>query len=176
MPSLSCTRSASLRADWIVAMRYWPCLRIGTCTITPLCPGGVIVQLHYPIAQGSLGLFDTALKIADSVHLAQVDANRDQCLCDLGRQASDDDRRAQQPGGFHGLHQVIGHGRIHHRHACDVNDDDLGAVGSNALQQLFSELARSLWIDDSDDRQDEQSLTDLQHWSGQNANRFLLLT
>src|SRR5215471_562583 len=176
MPSRSCTKSASLSADWIVAIRYWPCFRIGTCTIAPLGPGGSLVQLHDSIAQGSLGLFDASLEIADGVHLAQIHAYCDQRLGDLGRQASDDDRRAQQPGRFYGLHQVIGNGGIHHRHAGDVDDHHLSAVGSDALQELLCELARSLWIDHADNRQDEQSLTDLQHRRRQNTNGLLLLT
>ena len=46
--------------------------------------------------------------------------------------------------GLHGLHQVVGDGRVHRRHAGDVDDDDLGAVGADAAQQLLGELARAL--------------------------------
>src|SRR3989441_8961323 len=33
--SRSCFRSSSVSADWTVAIRYAPCLRIGTCTVPP---------------------------------------------------------------------------------------------------------------------------------------------
>src|SRR5690349_22210069 len=87
------------------AIRYWPCLRIGTST-TPSVPGvgagsglrGHVFQGQDLVAEQPLRLLDAALQVAHRGHLAQIDADRHKRLRDLGRQARDDDRRAQQSG------------------------------------------------------------------------------
>jgi hypothetical protein len=62
------------------------------------------------------------------------------------------------------------------RHAGDVDDDDLGAVGADAAQQLIGELRRALIVEDTDDRQDEQPFAHLQYGRRELAQCVLLLT
>src|SRR4029450_12473758 len=177
--SRSCLRSSSVRADCTVAMRYAPCLRIGTCTKPSPPLRGVrrrrLLHRHDLVAQEPLGLFDTALEVADGVHLAEVDTDVDECLGDLGRQAGDDDDRPEEARGLDRLDQVVRDGRVDVGDAGDIQHDDLGPVGPDAAQELLGELARALRVDDADDRQDEQTLADLEHRSRQLANRLLLL-
>jgi hypothetical protein len=113
-------------------------------------PGG-IGDRNNLVAQQALGLFNAALQIADRIHFAEIDADRDDGLGDFRRQTGHDHVGAQQPRCFHGLHQVIGDGRIHCRHAGDVDDHHFGAVHADAAQQLLRQLPCSLRIDDSDD-------------------------
>src|SRR5262249_1341677 len=177
--SRSCLRSSSVRADCTVAMRYAPCLRIGTCTTpSPSLRGGGrrrLLQRHDLVAQEPLGLFDTALEVADGVHLAEVDADVDERLGDLGRQAGDDDDRAQEARCLDRLHQVVGDGRVDVADSGDVQRGRLRPVGPDAAQELLGELARALRVDDADDWQDEQTLADLEHRSRQLTDRLLLL-
>src|SRR5712671_2360425 len=127
------------------------------------------------IGEQALSLFDASLQVTDRGHFAQVDADRHQRLRDFGRQARHDDRGAQQAGRFDRLHQVVGDAGVHGRHTGHVDHDDLGAVGANRAQQLFGELTGTLWIDDADDRQNQQPLAHLKHWRRQLPDRFLLL-
>src|SRR5262249_47860326 len=127
------------------------------------------------VAQEPLGLLDAALQVADSVHLAHVDADVDQRLGNLSRQTGHDDRGAQESRGLHRLNQMVRHTGVHRRDARDVDHDDLGAVDPNAAEQLLRELTRALGVDDADDRKDQQSLAHGQHRSGELTDRFLLL-
>src|SRR5439155_5616965 len=81
--SRSCSRSASVSADWIVAMRYGPCLRIGT-SIHSLRGrsdrGRCFFQRHHLVAEQALGFLDPPLQVAHRVHLPEVDADVDQRL------------------------------------------------------------------------------------------------
>src|SRR5919198_2668560 len=89
----SSSRSASVRAAWTVAIRISACLRIGTSMAASTWNNLVGSSHRYHlVAQQALGLFDAALKIASSAHLAQVNADVDQRLGNLGRKAGDDDR------------------------------------------------------------------------------------
>src|SRR4029450_6984210 len=177
--SRSCLRSSSVRADCTVAMRYAPCLRIGTCTKPSPPLRGVrrrrLLHRHDLVAQEPLGLFDTALEVADGVHLAEVDADVDERLGDLGRQAGDDDDRPEEARGLDRLHQVVRDGRVDVGDAGEIQHDDLGPVGPDAGGELLGELWRALRVDDADDRQDEQTLADLEHRSRQLTDRLLLL-
>src|SRR5215470_12121397 len=126
-------------------MRTAPCLRIGTSTL-PFFPGrsAWLCERSYLVSQEALGLFDTALEVADRIHLAEIHADSYQSLGNLRRQARDNDRCAEQPGGFDRLHQVVCDGNVHRGHAGDVNDYDLCSIGANSTQQLFSQLAGAL--------------------------------
>src|ERR671922_1259860 len=170
-------RSASERAAWNVAMRTAPCLRIGTSTL-PFSPGWLagFCQRCYFVPQEALGLFDTALQIADRVHFAEVHADGDQSLSNLRRQASDDDGCAKQARGFDRLHQVVRDGNVHSRHARDIDDNDLRAIRANPAEQLFGQLACALRVDDADDWENEEPLTNLQDRRREFTNGFLLLT
>src|SRR5439155_11353930 len=164
--SRSWSSSSSLSADWMEAMTYWLCLRMGT-RIGPSALGLHLARLRlrhgHRVSEQPLRLLDPALEIADGVDLAQVDADGDERLRDLGREPRHDDVGSHEARGVHRLHQVVGHGRVHGRHARDVHHHHLRAVGADAAQQLLGELARSQGVDDADDGQDEQSVADLQH-------------
>src|SRR2546427_2427567 len=85
------------------AIRYWPCLRIGTST-APSATGvgassrlrGQIFQRQDLVAEQPLRLLDAALQVAHGCHLAQVDADRDERLGNFGRQAGDDHGGAER--------------------------------------------------------------------------------
>ncbi len=70
---------------------------------------------------------------------------------------------------------MIRHRRVHGGHTSDVDDDDAGAIGANAAQELLGELSGTMRVNDADDRENEQALPHLQHRRRQLANRFLLL-
>src|SRR2546422_2834132 len=66
------------------AIRYWPCLRIGTSTAPSATGVGASSRLRGQLFQGQdlvaeqpLRLLDAALQVAHGRHLAQVDADRD---------------------------------------------------------------------------------------------------
>src|SRR5437867_4981123 len=151
---------------------------MGSSPLSRLPSGGVRNRLLHQndlIAEQALGLFDTALEIADRIHLPQVYPDINKGLGDFGRQTRHDHDRAEKPGGLDGLDEVVGHGGVDVRHARDVEHDDFGAVGPYAAEQLLGQLTRALGIDDADDRQDEQALPDLEHGGRQLADRLLLL-
>jgi len=52
-------------------------------------------------------------------------------------ETGDDDGGAEEAGSFDGLNKVVRHGDVHGGHTGDINDDDFGAVGTNATQELF---------------------------------------
>src|SRR5262245_54030921 len=161
--SRSCLRSSSVSADCTVAIRYAPCLRIGTCTASSPSGGLRHGLLHQDdlVAQEPLGFLDTALQIAHRVHLPEVYSNINKRLGDLGGQAGHDHGRAEQARRLDGLHEMVRHRGVDVRHAGDVQHDDLGPVGANPAQELLGQLARALGIDDADDRQDQQALAHL---------------
>src|SRR5829696_3683893 len=127
------------------------------------------------VAQDPLGLLDAALEVADRVDLAELDAERDEGLGDLGGEARDDHVRAHQARRVDGLDQVVGHRGVDRRDAGDVDHDHLRAVRADAPQQLLRELAGALAVEDADDRQDQEPLADLQHRRGELSDRLLLL-
>src|SRR3989442_999306 len=124
------------------AIRYWPCLRIGTST-APSATGvgassrlrGQIFQRQDLVAEQPLRLLDADLQVAHGGHLAQVDADRDERLGDFGRQAGDDHGGAEQARRLDRLHEVVRDVRVHRRHTGDVDHDHLRAVGADRAQQ-----------------------------------------
>src|SRR3989449_3591450 len=102
--SRSCDRSASVSADCMDAIRYWPCLRIGTST-APSATGvgassrlrGQLFQRQDLVAEQPLRFLDAALQVAYRRHLAQVDADRDKRLGDL-----QGDRKSTRLNSSHG--------------------------------------------------------------------------
>src|SRR6266513_986162 len=180
--SRSCERSASVSADWMDAIREWPCFRIGTSTRPPSPEWGVDSRLRSHVflrddlvAEQAFRLLDATLQVAHGRHLAQIHADRHQRLRDLRREAGHDDRRTQQTRSLDRLHEMVRHVRVHRRDAGDVDDDHLRAVGADGAQQLLRELSRALRVDDADDRQNQQSLAHLQHRGGQLPDGLLLL-
>src|SRR5918995_6712371 len=109
--SRSSITSVSVRSDWIEAIRYSPCRRIDT--VTPDELSGVAVPRlvdgsSHRVAELQLGLLDAALEVTDALHHAQVQADVDQSLRDLGRESRDDDLRAHETRGPDRLDKVIG--------------------------------------------------------------------
>src|SRR5690349_20030062 len=158
-------------------MRTAPCLRIGTSTL-PFSPSCLawLCQSCYFVTQQALGLFDTTLQVANRVHFAEVHADGYQSLGNLRRQAGDNDRCAKQPPSIDRLHQVVRDDNVHGRHTCDVNDHDLCTIRANAAEQLFGQLARTLRVDDADNWENQEPLTNLQDGRRKFMNCFLLLT
>src|SRR6266481_4786047 len=92
-----CSRSASERAAWIVAIRNSPCFRIGTSKLTffqgvrgckDLC--GYFYG-HDLVPEQSLSLLNTTLQIADGIHLSEIDADGDKGLGNFWRKTGDND-------------------------------------------------------------------------------------
>src|SRR5438128_1678746 len=96
-------RSSSESTDWMLAIRQSRCLRIGTRML--------LLDEADLVAQESFGFFESALEVAHGVHFAQIHANGDQGLGNLGGKTGDNDAGAHEPGGLDGLDQVIGHRR-----------------------------------------------------------------
>lgn len=108
-------------------------------------------------AELALGLFDTALQVADGPHLAQVDTDGHQRLGDLRGQAGDDHLGAHQPRRVDGPHQRVRDSLVDVRDARDVHDHHLGSVAADATEQLFGQLSRSQLVEDPDHRPHESS-------------------
>src|SRR2546425_4095239 len=173
---LSSSNSASVSADCTLAIRYGPCLRIGTATVGPLSFGWYdLLDRADLVAQESFGFLDAALQVPDGVHLGQVDSDVHQGLRDLGGEARDDDRSAEESRGLDRQDEMVRHVGVHRGDPGDVDDDDPGPVRPDAAQQLLGELAGPLGIDDSDDRQNQKTLPHLQDRRRQLADRLLLL-
>ncbi len=51
---------------------------------------------------------------------------------------------------------MVGDGGIHHGHSGDVDDDHLGAVGANGVEQVVRDQPGAERVDDADDRQHRQ--------------------
>ena len=136
--SRSCSRSASVSADWMLAMRYGPLLqdrdlhRARGSAASAHAGGGASLTRHDLVPEQALRLLDAALQVADRRHLAEVDADVDRVWAISGDRPGDDDRGAEQPRRLDRLHEVVGHAGVHRRHARDVDDDDLGAIGPDA--------------------------------------------
>src|SRR5258706_471625 len=90
-------------------------------------------------------------------------------------EAGDDDVRAHEARGVDRLHEVVRDRRVDGRDARDVDDDDLGAVGADAAEELLGELPGALRVDDADDGKDEEPVADLKDGRRQLADGFLLL-
>src|SRR5215217_2733775 len=171
------TISRSFSASWIEAMRYLPCRRIETSISTIQSVQMVVDRfgLGDLESEQALRLFDAALEVADSVHLAKVDPDGHQGLGDLGGQAGEDHAGPHQPGGVHGLDQVVGDLGVDVGDAGDVQHHHLGPMAADAGQQLLGELVGALLVQHPDDGQDEDPLADLEHRGGQLPDRLLLL-
>jgi hypothetical protein len=70
---------------------------------------------------------------------------------------------------------VVGDGFVDVGDAGDVDDDDFGAVGADAAQELVGELLGAWAVEDADDGEDEESFADLEYGGGQFADGVLLL-
>ena len=121
-------------------------MRIGTCEVLDPASrvrGGLILRQDDLVAQQALGLFDTALEIADGVHLAQVHPDVDERLGDLGRQPRHDDVGAEQSGRLDGLHEVVRHGRVDVGHPVMSSTTTFARL-VRSPEQLLRELPRAL--------------------------------
>lgn len=118
---------------------------------------------------------DAALQVADGDDAPEVDAEGDDGLRDLRRDAGNDHMRAHEARRLHRLHHVVRDLRIHRLHAGDVDDHRLRPVAADRAQQLLGELARALGIENADDRHDEQPLPQRQHRRRQLLVDLLLL-
>jgi hypothetical protein len=57
---------------------------------------------------------------------------------------------------------VVGDGFVDVGDAGDVDDDDFGAVGADAAEELVGELLGAWAVEDADDGRDEESFADLE--------------
>ena len=111
-------------STWIVTSRKSPIRRIGMRSTgqtslrsrhrdPPDRPPGPLQGEGEGIGQRGLGR-----------DVAEVDAEVDDRLGDLGADAADDALGPHQPGRGHRLQQVLGRQRVDRRHARDVDDGD----------------------------------------------------
>ena len=70
---------------------------------------------------------------------------------------------------------MVGDGFVDVGDAGDVDDDDFGAVGADAAQELVGELLGAWAVEDADDGEDQQSFADLEYGGGEFADGVLLL-
>src|SRR4051812_46580394 len=158
------------------AIRYEPCARMETRSGPE--SGGSTPDIVIPDdleSEQSLGLLDALLEITHRIHLAEVHPDGDQSFGDLRGQPRDDDGGAHELRGIDGLHETVRDALVDIRDTGDVDDDDLGAVRPDAFQELLGQLARPGTVEDPDDRENEQALSNLQHRRGQLPDRLLLV-
>src|SRR5690348_6286903 len=130
--SRSCSRSRSVIADWIDAIRTPRCFRMGTgipdASGRYAVVGVISVRPHHLVPEQTLGLLEASLQVTDGVELAEIDAEGHERLCDVCREPGDDDGCAHQSRRRHRLDQMIRYLRIDGGHACHVHYHHLRPV------------------------------------------------
>src|SRR5918994_7186832 len=171
--SRSCSTCASVRSDWIAAMSASPCRRSATpMGLRPRYCGGVVRRG----SEQPLGFLEPTLEVTHRAHLAQVDAEVDERLRDLGREPRDDGARAHQSRRLHGLHEVVGNGEVDGRDSSDVKPHDARTFCLDRAEKLLGELPGPLEAQHADERKHDEPVPHLQHRGGELADRLLLLT
>src|SRR5574337_1943575 len=123
--------STSVSAACTVAIKTVPCFRMATGMRCSRWSAAMLAGTADFVTQQAFALLDTALQVADGVHLGKVQPDLDQGQSDLRGQAGDDHARTHQPRRLDGLHQMVGHRGVDGGHAGDVDHDNFGAVGAN---------------------------------------------
>jgi len=143
-----------------------------------LLPAGLsrIRNRHDFVSQEFLGLFNSALQIANGVHLSEIHTDGDEGLGNFRGKAGDDDGGTEEARSFDGLDEVVRDGNVHGGHTGDVDNDDFRTVGADAAKQLLRQLTSALRVNNTDDGENEQAFANLQDWRRELANCFLLLT
>ena len=88
-------------------------------------------------------------------------------LGDLRADAGDDALGAHQPGGHHGLEEVLGDLGVDRRHAGDVDDRVRGAGVDQGLQQLLHHDLGAGRVQGADQRHGDDAVPQLDHRRGQ---------
>src|SRR5204862_7256403 len=154
-----------------------PCLRIGTDTVS--APSRRRTRIgrsrEHAVSQNPLGLLEASLEVADGVQLRELDAERDERLRDFRAEAGHDHVGAHEPRRSDRLQQVIRNLRVDRRHPRDVHDDDLGPVRAYRAKQALGDEPCALGVDDADDREQQQTLADLEYRRRELPDGLLLL-
>src|SRR5918992_179963 len=129
--SCNSSTSESLRADWIDAIRYSPCLRMGTATLCRLAFGWGRGLRGFPdlVAEKPLCRLDSPLEILNCVHHAQIHTQGDQRLRDLRRQSRHEHLRPHEPASSNRLNDVVGHRLVDGGNSRHIDDHYPCAVG-----------------------------------------------
>ena len=99
--------------------------------------------------------------------VAELDAERDDGLGDLRADAGDDALGAHQPGGHHGLQDVLGDLGVHRRDAGDVDDRVRRAGVDQRLQQPLHHHLGAGRVQRADQRHRDDAVPELHHRGGQ---------
>src|ERR671930_1224693 len=86
--------------------------------------------LEPAIAKNLLCFLQSSLQIAYRIHLGQLDAERDERLCDVRAEARDDHMGAHQSRRRYGLQEVIRDLGVNRRNAGHVKADDLSVIAA----------------------------------------------
>src|SRR5260221_8964891 len=125
-------------------------------------------------AQQGSGLGDRGLEVGQGEDLAQVHAQPCQGLSVDGREAGDDRGGAQEACRLGRHQQVVRNGRVHRRHAGQVDDHDARTLAPDAGKQVAGEVPGAIGVDDPDQGQDQQARPGLEDRGGEFADRLLL--
>ena len=104
----------------------------------------------------------------------QIHAEMNDGLRNLRADAADQAIRAHQARRGHGLQQVLGYQRVHHRHAGDVDDGVVRPRLDDGVQQILHHHLRARAVQRSDERQRQDVLPEPHHGRGK-LQQFLLL-
>jgi len=143
-----CSRSASERAAWIVAIelslfqnRNFSKLTFFQGRLGCKNPRAISTRARL-VAEQSLSLLNTHPANRRRIHLPRSTPM-------LTRSGQFREERpvtmtvAPRSVKPHGLNQVVGNGHVHGRDTCDIDDHDLGAVGADTAEQLFGGVWRA---------------------------------
>src|SRR6266513_5159377 len=154
-----------------------PCLRMGTDTVSAPFRSRTRIgrSREHAVSQNPLGLLAASLAVAAGVQLRELDAERDERLRDFRAEAGHDHVGAHEPRCSDRLQQVIRNLRVDRRHPRDVHDDDLRTVRAYRAKQALGDEPCALGVDDADDREQQQTLADLEYRRRELPDGLLLL-
>src|SRR5437588_6329432 len=124
-----CSTVVSSRLPCSATSRFGPIRMMGTSSGIdgrPVDPGHQAQRELQRVAEG-----------VAAAQRAQVDPEVDDRLRGLRPYPAEHARGAHQPGGLDGLQQVLGDVGVDRRYAADVEDDHLGLLLGDALQQAL---------------------------------------
>src|SRR5690242_19798133 len=156
MTSLSCI------STWMVTSRNSPILRMGIRSAGGL-PSRTGSRARHGGADAPEGQDQRVGEGRLGRDAAEVDAQVDDGLGDLGTDPADDALRPHQAGRRHRLQEVLGHQRVDRRHPGDVDDRDRGARVHDALEQALHHHLGPVAVERADERHRQHPLPQRDH-------------
>src|SRR5439155_1396474 len=152
-----CSTVVSSRLPCRVTIRFGPSRRIGMSSDIDRFP---FRRCAADDLQGELQRVPQAVAAAQGT---QLDAQVHDRLGGLRAYPAQHARRTHEPGGLHGLEQVLGDVGVDRRYPADVQDHHLGLVARDTFEQAVGEPGGAQAVQRADDRQHQYLVPHLDH-------------